>query len=59
MYYMFTKQFQCNTHSIKVLKKVQKQQGRAECGLHAIANATSIAYGRDPSQLVKKKCADI
>ena len=49
---MFTKQFRCNTHSIKVLKKVQKQQGRAECGLYAIANATSIAYERDPSQLV-------
>ena len=49
---MFTKQFRCNTHSIKVLDKIQKQQGGTECGLYAIANATSIAYGRDPSQLL-------
>ena len=50
--YLFTKQFQCNTHSIKVLDKMQKQQGGTECGLYAIANATSISYGRDPSQLL-------
>ena len=49
---MFTKQFRCNTHSTKVLDKMQKQQGGTECGLYAIANATSIAYGRDPSQFL-------
>ena len=35
-----------------MLKKVQKQKGRAECGLYAIANASSIVYRRDPLQLV-------
>ena len=49
---MVTKQFRCNAHSIKVVKNVQKQQGETECGLFALANATSIAYGRDPLQLV-------
>jgi len=29
-------------------KEVQKQRGGNECGLYAIANATSLAYGKDP-----------
>jgi len=33
------------------LKGVQKQQGRKECGLYAIANAISIALGKDPLKL--------
>ena len=46
------KQFRCNTQSIKVVKNVQKQAAGAECGLYAIANTTSIAFGKDPTMLV-------
>ena len=38
-------QFHCSPSNIHVLKNVQKQQGGRECGLYAIANATSIALG--------------
>ena len=38
-------QFHCSPSNIHVLKNVQKQQGGRECGLIAIANATSIALG--------------
>ena len=31
---------------------IQKQQGFKDCGLFAIANATSICYGDDPMALV-------
>ena len=31
---------------------IQKQQGFKDCGLFAIANATSICYGDDPTALV-------
>ena len=38
------------THSIKFVgHKVQKQVGRNDCGLFAIAFATSICFGKDPS----------
>ena len=38
------------THSIKfVSHKVQKQVGGKDCGLFAIAFATSICFGKDPS----------
>lgn len=48
---LLKKQFRCSPSNITVLKKVQKQQGGKECGLHAIANATSIAYGQDPLKM--------
>ena len=35
-----------------MLKNVRKQQGAKECGLYAIANATSIALSRDPLKIV-------
>ena len=41
-------QFQCAASNITIQKNVQKQQGGRECGLYAIANATSLAYGKDP-----------
>jgi len=49
---MVRKQFRCNSHGIKVVKEVQKQETGAECGLYAVANATSIAFGMDPTKLV-------
>ena len=42
------KQFRCSPSNITIQKNVQKQQGGSECGLYAIANATSLAYGKDP-----------
>ena len=44
-------QFWCSLSNISVLKGAQKQQGGKECGPHAIANATSIAFGKDPLKL--------
>ena len=41
------KQLRCAASSITIQKKVQKQWGGNECGLYAIANATSLAYGKD------------
>ena len=43
------KQFQCGRDSIKIIDGVQKQTGSADCGLFAIAFATSIAFGKDPA----------
>ena len=48
---LLKKQFCCSPSSVNVLKHVQKQQGGKECGLYAIANATSIAYGKDPLKM--------
>lgn len=42
------KQFRCAKGQIDVLKGVQKQSGNRDCGLFAIAFATSIAFGHDP-----------
>jgi len=51
------KQFRCNSQSIKVLKEAQKQKTGAECGLYAVANATSVAFEIDPTKLVyNEKC---
>ena len=46
------KQFRCNTQSIKVVKKIQKQETGVECGLFAVANATTIAFGKDPTKFI-------
>jgi len=46
------KQFRCNTQSIKALGEVQKQETGMECGLRAVANATSIAFGMDPTKII-------
>ena len=43
------KQFRCGRGSIKIIDGVQKQTGSADCGLFAIAFATSIAFGKDPA----------
>ena len=48
---LLKKQFRCSPSNVSVLKGVQKQQGGKECGLYAIANATSIALGKDPLKL--------
>jgi len=34
-----------------VVKNVQKRQGGNECGLYAITNATSIAFGKDSCKM--------
>lgn len=43
--------FNCNLCNISMVP-VQKQLGGSDCGLFAIANATAIAFGRDPSKEV-------
>ena len=48
---LLKKQFQCSPSYISILKGVQKQLGRKECGLYATANATSIALRKDPLKL--------
>jgi hypothetical protein len=39
--------FSCNLRNINMVP-VQKQVDVQDCGLFAIANATAIAFGRDP-----------
>ena len=48
---LLKKQFHCSPSNITILKNVQKQQGGKECGLYAIANATSVAHGKDPLKM--------
>ena len=48
---LLKKQFRCSPSNISILKGVQKQLGRKECGLYATANATSIALRKDPLKL--------
>ena len=43
-------QFRCSTCNINFVKGVQKQTGAIDCGLFAVANATTIAFKGDPSQ---------
>ena len=43
--------FRCNLSNISMVP-TQKQLGGSDCGLFAIANATAIAFGRDPSKEV-------
>ena len=38
-------------------KNVKKQQGGSECGLYAIANATSLVHGKDPVSITYIKSA--
>ena len=42
------KQFWCQMSRICIVNGVQKQSGSEDCGLFAIAFATSIAFGQDP-----------
>ena len=51
------KQFRCAASNITVLRNVEKQQGGRECGLYAIANATSLAYEKDPIKMTYKELA--
>ena len=46
------KQFRCAAGNITILKDVQKRRGGTECGLYAIVNATSLAYGKDPKKAI-------
>ena len=48
---LLKKQFRCSASNIAIVKGVQKQHGGKECGLYAIANATSVAFGKDPSKM--------
>ena len=41
--------FHCSPCNVKITN-VQKQEGNHECGLYAIANATTIAFGQDPTK---------
>ena len=41
--------FRCSLINISMVP-TQKQLGGSDCGLFAIANATAIAFGRDPSK---------
>jgi len=51
------KQFRRAAGNISIQKNVQKQRGGSECGLYAIANATSLAYGKDPIKMTYKESA--
>ena len=42
--------FHCNPCHIRV-ESVQKQYGSNDCGMYAIAYATAIAFGQDPTKL--------
>ena len=44
-------QFHCTASNISILQSVQKQLGGKECDLYAIANATSVAFGKDPGKM--------
>ena len=48
---LIKKQFRCSASSISIVKSVQKQHGDKECELYAIANATSVAIGKDPAKM--------
>ena len=49
---LLKKQFRCSpSNIISVLEGVPKQQEGKECGLYAIAKATSIAEGKNPLKL--------
>ena len=48
---LLKRQFRCSASNITIVKGVQKQLGDKECGLYAIANATSVAFGKDPSKM--------
>ena len=41
--------FNCTLCNISMVP-VKKQLGESDCGFFAIANATAIAFGRDPSK---------
>ena len=43
-------QFCCSMCNIKLVNGVQKQTGASDCGLFAIAYATTLAFKGDPSQ---------
>ena len=43
-------QYNSNKPVIKVVH-CQKQKGSADCGVFAVANATAIAFGKNPSKL--------
>ena len=49
--YLLKVQFHCSASNISIIKSVQKQHGGKECGLYAIANATSVAFGKDPVKM--------
>ena len=42
--------FHCSPCNVKITN-VQKQEGNRECRLYAIANATTIAFGQDPTKV--------
>jgi len=50
-------QFCCLASNISIVKSVQKQHGGKECGLYAIANATSVAFGKDPVKMTYQESA--
>ena len=52
---LLKKQFRCSSSNIVIVKSVQKQHGGKECGLYAIANATSVAFGKDPSKMTYRE----
>ena len=42
--------FHCSPCNVKIIQ-VQKQEGNHGCRLYAIANATTIAFGQDPTKV--------
>ena len=51
MIQQFVVQICCSASNISIVEGVQKQRGGKECGLYAIVNATSVAFGKDPVKI--------
>ena len=48
--------FQCDSSKLTItVSRSHKQKGTVDCGLFAIANATAIAFGKNPSKLCFKQ----
>ena len=48
--------FQWNSKKLVItVSRSQKQKGTVDCGLFAIANATAISFGKNPSKLQFKQ----
>ena len=49
---LLKKQLRCSASNIAIIKGVQKQHGGKECGLYANANNTSVAFAKNPSNMI-------
>ena len=53
---VITNLFQCDSKTVRVkVAHSQKQKGGSDCGVYAIAFATAVAHGINPSKLKLKQ----